>query len=446
MSASHRPLRVAVVGGGPSGLFTADALTCNEHSDVTVDILERLPVPFGLLRYGVAPDHPNIKSAADTLQEVLDRSSVNLLCNVEIGRTVDVDDLRRHYDALVYATGADADNTLAIPGEDLAGSHSATSFVKWYNGHPEAGAFDLAHTRRVAVVGAGNVALDVTRILVKDPGQLAETDIPHDTLNALAASAVTDVHILARRGAECAKFTTKELRELGELSNVDVIVDADQIPPDPDDGWPPVVKRNMKVLRDWAGRETTSAPRRIYFHFSTRPTDIVGTDTVEAVRVEHTVAGSAGDGRHDIPVELVLRAVGYRSRPIAGIPFTQVTSTIPHENHRVIRDGRAQRGEYAVGWAKRGPTGILGTNRADAEDTAAALFADRERLLAARPDDRNGIADLLRERSIRVLDKRGWTEIKSRELEHGARHGRSRVKIRSWNDLVEAANPVPSYH
>lgn len=423
--------RVAVVGGGPAGLYTADALTFASDSAIRVDVLERLPVPFGLLRYGVAPDHLNIKLAADALQEVLDRPNVRLFCNVEIGRDIGVTALRAHYDAVVYATGADADNTLEIDGEELPGSTSATAFVKWYNGHPEADSFDLSATRAVAVVGAGNVALDVTRLLVKSVDELRHTDIDSDTLSRLEASSVTDVHILIRRGAEFAKFTTKELRELGELAGVDVIVDPTQLPPDGLSGLATVAKRNLAVLRKWSDRPATDATKRVHFHFETRPTALLGEAAVRGVRIEH-------DGEvDDLPVDMVLRAVGYRSRPIDGVPFHEDTFTIPHRDHRVVRDGAAKPGEYAVGWAKRGPSGILGTNRSDAEATAAAVLDDRGSLMVhSGPTESSG--DLLVEHGIRFLDNSAWDAITAREKEHGAEDGRARVKIRAWDELVAA--------
>lgn len=430
---TERPLRVAVVGGGPAGLYTADALTFASDVLVHVDVLERLPAPFGLLRYGVAPDHLNIKLAADTLQEVLDRPNVRLFCNVEIGRDVDVDALRAHYDSIVYATGADADNSLSIPGEELRGSSSATAFVKWYNGHPEAQLFDLSATGAVAVVGAGNVALDVTRLLVKDVAELRQTDIDSETLDALAASSVTDVHVLVRRGAEFVKFTTKELREIGELTGVDVMVDPAQLPaPEIDGVLPTAAKRTLAVLRKWAVRQSTGAPKRVHFHFSTRPTEVLGVDEVRAVRIER-------DGvNRELPVQLVLRAVGYRSRPIAGVPFRENTATIPHRDHRVVRDETAQPGEYTVGWVKRGPSGILGTNRSDAEATAAAVFEDRETLLARRTEAVGSPLDLLTERCTGLLDNVAWNSIAAKERELGFAEGRDRVKIRLWQDLVAA--------
>lgn len=391
-----RSLRVAVVGAGPAGIYTADGLTF-EADDVEVDLIERLPSPFGLLRYGVAPDHLTIRSATASLQEVLDRHTVRLFCNVEVGGTVTVQQLRERYDAVVYATGADADRALGILGEDLAGSTSATAIVKWYNGHPEAVPVDLSTTQRAVVVGAGNVALDVTRMLVKDPEAFAEIELHDDVLHAFRASAVTDVHILARRGPEHARFSTKELNELGQLDGIDVIVDPSQLPTELPDKCSPMVRRNLGLLGTWAGSTRTGASRRVHLHFNTSPVAIRGSGAVSSVRVR--VAGGDRGAEADMAADLVVRAVGYRSRPIPGIPFSDDTATIPHDDHRVVRDGQPSVGEYAVGWAKRGPTGILGRSRSDADDTVRSILADRQQLLARRPDP-GGAADLFASRAL----------------------------------------------
>ena len=386
-----RPLRVAVVGAGPAGLYTADGLTF-AADDVQVDLIERLASPFGLLKFGVAPDHLAIRGAASVLQEVLDRPAVRLFCNIEVGTTVSVDTLRQRYDAIVYATGADADRSLDVPGEEMAGSVSATELVKWYTGHPEAGEFDLSSTRSVVVVGAGNVALDVTRMLVKDPQAFEGTDVPEGVLAELRRSAVSDVHILARRGPEDARFSTKELGELGRLDGVELVVDPDELPAELPEGLSPVVRRNLALFEGWAAEKRAGAPRRVHFHFHTSTVAIEGDDVVSAVRAS---CGHVGDTEHTVlSADLVVRAVGYRSRAIPGIPFAMDTHTIPHEDHRVLRGNEPSIGEYAVGWAKRGPTGVLGRSRSDADDTIGSIRADRDRLIARGPDP-GGAADLL---------------------------------------------------
>ncbi len=430
MAAECAQLRIAIVGAGPAGLYTADHLTFGNENRIEVDLFERLPVPFGLLRYGVAPDHPTIKSSAATFQEILDRPTVKLYCNVEIGRDLTVGELRESYDAVVYATGADADRRLGIDGEDLPGSISATEFVKWYNGHPEAVGCDLSQVRTAVVIGAGNVALDVVRILLKNPESLHDTDISTDVMNALAASAVTDVHLVARRGPEHARFTTKELREFSELSGVDVLVDAQQVPEEDPVGTSAVTRRNLDVLRNWAGLGATGASRRLHLHFDTRPSRVLGDATVRAVELDSTASSLS------LTADLVVRAIGYRSRPLPDVPYDESTGTIPHREHRVQRDGSDSPGEYAVGWVKRGPSGILGTNRGDAADTVEAILADE---LPSRPEGSwPAIVDVLAQRGIYVLDKDSWAAIRRAEEELGAASGRERVKITRWDELVAA--------
>src|SRR5215208_4137951 len=273
MSTPVRPLRVAVVGAGPAGLYATDYLTFDEDGSVQVDLVERLPVPFGLLRYGVAPDHLNIKAAGRTLMEVLERPGVRLFANVEIGRDVTAEELRRRYDAVVYALGASDDRRIGIPGEDLPGSISATA---------------------VAVVGVGNVALDVARILLRDPEELSPTDVPQDVLDGLRSSPITDVHLLGRRGPQHAKFTTKELRELGELAGVGVVIDDGQLPAEPPEGATPTALKNLAVLTKWAAREPSTARRRLHLHFGARPVEVLGEDRVNGIRLERTSPEGAG--------------------------------------------------------------------------------------------------------------------------------------------------------
>jgi ferredoxin--NADP+ reductase len=426
---TEAPLRVAVVGAGPAGLYTADALTFDADPPVQVDLLERLPVPFGLLRYGVAPDHLNIKAAGDTLQGVLERDPVQLLCNVAVGRDVSVDELRERYDAVFYAVGASQDRKLGIPGEDLPGSSSATQFVNWYNGHPEQASLEVLDASSVGVVGVGNVAVDVARLLLKDPEELLHTDIPQPVLEVLRKSAVTDVHVIGRRGAEHAKFTPKELKELGELAGVDVVVDPAQVPDEDPEGARPPVKRNLAVLREWAARTPTGAPRRLHLHFGSTPLAVLGEGHVTGLRL------STGD----LPCQLVLRSVGYRSLPLEGVPFDEESGTIPSESSRVVRDGSAVVGEYVVGWVRRGATGILGTNRSDAMDAVASLHEDLPALLARRSGPPMGLEPLLQERGIAHVDLDRWAAILRREAEHGAPHGRERVKIADLAGLLEAA-------
>jgi ferredoxin--NADP+ reductase len=427
------PLRVAVVGAGPAGLYTADALTFEADPPVQVDLLDRLPVPFGLLRYGVAPDHLNIKAAGDTLQEVLEREPVRLYCNVGVGTDIGVTELRQRYDAVVYAIGASQDRRLAIPGEELPGSSSATQFVNWYNGHPEQPLLDVLKAQSVAVIGIGNVAIDVARILLKDPDQLVHTDAPQAVLDVLRTSAVTDVHIVGRRGPADAKFTPKELKELGELDGVDVVISADAVPAEDPPGARPAVRRNLAVLREWAAREPTAARKRLHLHFGATPVAVLGAARVTALRLD------TASGPHDLACQLVLRSIGYRSLPLPDVPFDEESGTIPSEHSRVIRAGRAAPGEYVVGWVRRGATGILGTNRSDAMDAVASLTEDVPALLAARTEAPRGVEQLLHDRGIEHVDLRRWAAIREREATHGEPHGRGRVKLARLAELLDAA-------
>ncbi|QGG41605.1 FAD-dependent oxidoreductase [Aeromicrobium yanjiei] len=437
MASPKQFTRVAIVGAGPAGFFTADHLTYGDGGQIVVDLIERLPTPLGLLRYGVAPDHPNIKAAGATFEEILDRPDVNLLCNVDVGNDVTVEEIRANYDAVVYATGASSDRRLGIPGEDLPGSISATSFVKWYNGHPEGDRFDALEAESVAIIGAGNVALDVARILLKSADDFAITDVPHRVLEVLRGNKVRDVHVFGRRGPQYAKFTTKELRELGELDGVDVVLDPRHLEGIDPDGHTPAVKRNLKVLAGWAERELTGAGRRLHLHFDTRPVEVMGQGAMSGLRVEESIGGETR--QWDLDAQMMLRSVGYRALPFPGVPFDEETATIPSEASRVVRSGAPSMGEYVVGWVKRGPTGILGTNRADAEDAVESLKADIAGGMYDAGGLKPGVAQLLRDRGISCVDRSSWTAIAAHEALHGETHGRGNVKVDTWDELLDAA-------
>jgi len=448
-----RPLRVAVVGAGPAGIYTADHLTAAPRPGedpllphgALVDLLERLPVPFGLLRYGVAPDHANIKATGRALGAVLARPAVRLFGNVEVGRDVTAEELLERYDAVVYALGASQDRALGIPGEELAGSSSATAFVDWYNGHPESEHPDLVSARSVAVVGVGNVAVDVARILVRDPEELSPTDVPQDVLDALRHSRVTDVHLLGRRGPQHARWTTKELRELGELSGVQVVLDDGELPVEDPEGTAAATARNLSVLREWARRAAAPAPRRLHLHFGARPAQVLGEGRVSGLRLERADEEGRGTGEHwDLPVDAVLRAVGYRGTVPDGLPFDDARAVIPTEEHRMVRDGHVVAGVYAVGWIKRGPIGVIGTNRSDAKETVATIVGDASGLLARHRVDPAGVEALLAERGIRAVDVEGWRRVVAAEAQRGRAHGRGEVKISDWQQLLDAAQRTAS--
>ncbi|MBV8541322.1 MAG: FAD-dependent oxidoreductase, partial [Pseudonocardiales bacterium] len=395
-------VRVAVIGSGPSGLYATDELS--KHDAVSVDVVDRLPCPYGLLRYGVAPDHLKMKSLETTLRKILERPRVRFLGGVELGASLSADELRDYYDAVVYATGSPVDRRLSIPGEDLPGSFSATEFVAWYCGHPDAevDAFTL-DARSAVVVGVGNVAVDVARILAKTPQELSVTDMPDHVLKVLGASAISDIHIVGRRGPAQAKFTTKELRELGELADAEVVVDPAELVLD-EAGRELVetdkaVRRNLETLQEWATRSRLGRSRRIHLRFLLAPVAVLGTAAVEAVRCERNEldgsGGVAGTGETvTLAAQLLLRSVGYRGLPLPGVPFDERSGVIPHVAGRVQRDGCAAAGEYVVGWIKRGPSGVIGTNKKDAQETVDAIFADLASSNGARhlPEQPDGAA------------------------------------------------------
>ncbi len=438
----ERPLHVAVIGSGPSGVYAAEALIKQGGVPATVDVYDRLPTPYGLVRYGVAPDHQKIKSVTALFSKVLSDPRVRFLGNVEFGRDVTLADLHRHYDAIVYTVGASADRSLGIPGEDLTGSLSATEFVAWYNGHPDAATRELSlhGVRGVAVVGVGNVAVDVARILLKTVEELKVTDIADHALKVLADSDVTDVYVLGRRGPAQAKFTTKELREFGELHSADVIVHPDEIALTPDEEarvTDNTMKKNVEVLREFSTRALTGKPRRVHLRFLVSPLEITGEDHVQGLTVEHNrldeQQNAVGTGvTEQLDVQMVLRSVGYKGRPLTGVPFDARRGVIPNEMGRVVDEGGAVRvGEYTAGWIKRGPSGVIGTNKADAVDTVNGLIQDAAAgaLPVAPEPGRAAVDALLASRGARVFTFEDWLALDALELAAGQAQGRPRVKV-----------------
>jgi len=439
-------LRVAVIGSGPAGVYAVGALT--ERGDVLVDVIDRLPCPFGLVRYGVAPDHPKIKSISSALRKLIEHPAVRFLGNVEVGAHVTLEELHRHYDAVLFASGAAIDRRLAIPGEDLPGSFSATDFVAWYSGHPDAPVDRfLLDARAVAVIGAGNVALDVARMLAKSADELRTTDVPDHVLRGLDDSRVEDIHVIARRGPVQAKFTTKELREVGELANADVLVDPADLELDDASlarASEPVVRRNLEALREWAQRSPSGRPRRIHLRFRLRPVEVLGERCVTGLRLERTRLDpdgkAVGTGEiRTLDVQMVLRSVGYRGLPIAGMPFDERTGTVPNVAGRVLRAGRPISGEYVAGWIKRGPTGVIGTNKKDARETVTALLADATSSPRAPVRDPDALPQLLAARGVSVVTWQGWCAIELAEAELGRAQGRDRLKIADRRMLLRAA-------
>jgi len=452
------PLRIAIVGSGPAGAYAAEQLLAADGVEATVDVFEKLPTPWGLVRAGVAPDHPKIKAVTRRYEKTAAKEGFRFFGNVEVGRDVSVDELREHYHAIVYAFGAAGDRRLGIPGEDLAGSHSATEFVGWYNGHPEFcdHDFDLTATTAV-VVGNGNVALDVARMLALPRDTLATTDVADHALESLAGSSIEEVVVLGRRGPAQAAFTTPELIELSELAAADVIVDPGEVELDPASARmveeaDAATKKKIEVLAGYAANEPHGHERRIVLRFFCSPLEIIGSERVEGVRIGRTelVEGDEGslravvtEAEETIPAQLVFRSVGYRGLPLDGVPFDERSSTIPNERGRVLdAPGGAQRpGEYVSGWIKRGPSGIIGTNKRDSQETVDALLEDAAagRLPSPAVDDPDAIEALLAERAPDHVRYEHWQAIDAAEQAAGEPHGRPRVKLTRHEHLLDAA-------
>lgn len=438
---------MAIVGSGPAGVYAAAALA--RHGEVAVDVLDRLPAPYGLVRYGVAPDHEDIKSISATLRKVLEEPAVRFLGNIDVGREVTFEELHRYYDAVIVAAGAAVDRRLGIPGEDLPGSFSATDFVAWYSGHPDAPIDHFTLTARsVAVIGVGNVAIDVTRILAKSAEDLRGTDLPDHVLQVLEASVVEDIHLIGRRGPVQAKFTTRELRELGELADADVLVDPGELELDAASHErlekEAVPRRNLKVLQDWAERQPAGRRRRVHVRFLLRPVQVLGDDRVGGLLLERTRLDGTGNATgtgamSTVEAQMVLRSVGYRGLPLPGLPFDEAAGVIPNAGGRVLRAGVVVPGEYVAGWIKRGPTGVIGTNKRDATETVAALLADAPSLPPAPVRDPDALPQLLAQRAVNVVTWQGWGAIERAEEELGRLQGRERVKIAERAALLRAA-------
>ncbi len=447
------PLRVAIVGAGPAGIYAADILS-KAGVDVSIDLFERLPAPFGLVRYGVAPDHPRIKQIIVALHKILERGDIRLLANVDYGTDITLAELRRYYDAVIFSTGAIRDAALPIPGIDLEGSYGAADFVSWYDGHPDVPRTWPLEAREVAVLGAGNVALDVARILAKHADDLLPTDVPGNVYEILKRSPVTDVHVFARRGPAQVKFSPLELRELGHVPDVDVLVYPEDF--DFDEGSMSAIhssnqtKQVVKTLTDWTLKEPEdcTASRRIHLHFLHRPAEVLGEDGhVVGLRTERTVL--TGDGSvtgtgefHDWPVQAVYRAVGYFGSPLPDLPFDQTAGVITNREGRVIDPGGEHlAGVYTTGWIKRGPVGLIGHTKSDASETIKHLVedvtdADGGVVLTAPERDPGAVVDALRARGVRPVEWSAWELLDAHERSLGAVHGRERIKVVPREEMV----------
>lgn len=442
------PLRVAIVGSGPSGFYAAEALLKSGRT-VTVDMIERLPVPFGLVRSGVAPDHPKLKMAALAFEMTAALPGFRFFGNVRVGKDVTIDELRRTHHAIVLACGAESDRQLGVPGEDLAGSHTATEFVGWYNGHPDYRdrRFDLSR-EVVAIIGQGNVAIDVTRILAKSVDELRQTDIAAHALEALAESRVREIHLIGRRGPAQAKFTNKELKELGELADANVHVAAQDLELNPESMEELATKSNfipatnVEFFRTWAARAPAPGKRKtIHFHFLASPIRLEGAERVEKLVLgRNTLSGPAFEQNaeptgeaYSLPAELLFRSIGYRGRALDGVPFEPKRGVFPNEAGRITGTS----GLYATGWIKRGPSGIIGTNRACGVETVDTLLGDLPTLSKEARSGGDGLAALLDGRRIPVVDYAAWKRIDAEEIRRGQPQGKPREKFTRTGEMLD---------
>jgi ferredoxin--NADP+ reductase len=459
------PTRIAVIGSGPAGFYAAGHLLKGPDSEFEVDMFERLPTPWGLVRSGVAPDHPKIKSVTRIYEKTAAHPRFRYFGNVTFGLHVSREELLRHYHAIVYATGSPSDRPLGIPGEDLPGSHAATEFVGWYNGHPDHTDLevDLLSAERAVVIGNGNVAIDVARMLVLAPQELAPTDTADHALEVLGESRVKEVVVVGRRGPAQAAFTNPELLELGELADADVIVDEAELERglavhDEQAEQDATARRNVEILRTYAQREPAGHPKRIVLRFLLSPTALVAGENghlsaVELVRNE-LVPGASGlraqatGEQETIEAGLVFRAIGYRGIPLPRVPFDDRSGVIPNDGGRVTdaESGDTLAGEYVVGWIKRGPSGVIGTNKKDAQETVDAILTDLAAMngdAAARhsPEqpDAEAVEALLRERQPELVTYQGWEAIDRHERALGEAAGRPRVKVTSIEEMLRLA-------
>ncbi|WIY04389.1 FAD-dependent oxidoreductase [Amycolatopsis mongoliensis] len=437
------------MGAGPAGVYAADILDKSD-ADVTIDLFERMPAPFGLIRYGVTPDHPRIKGIVTALHKVLDKPNIRLLGNIDYGTDIKLDELREFYDAVIFSTGASADRELDIPGIDLDGSHGAADFVSWYDGHPDVPRTWPLTASSVAVLGVGNVALDVARILAKTADELLTTDIPDNVYQGLKASPVTDVHVFGRRGPAQAKFTPLELRELDHSPNVEVIVSPEDI--EFDDGSIAALRASkqidmvVKTLQEWAIRDPGTRQRRLHLHFFHSPAEIVGEDgRVTGLRTERTELTGDGNVRgtgefHDWDVQAVYRAVGYLSSHLPELPFDHVAGVVPNQAGRVLDlDENQLPGVYVTGWIKRGPVGLIGHTKGDAAETIASLLSDADTLTAPKDASPDAILDFLAARGIPFTTWEGWGKLDAHEKSLGLAAGRERIKVVEREEMTRVS-------
>ncbi|MFD7321222.1 FAD-dependent oxidoreductase [Streptomyces sp. NPDC059875] len=450
-----RPLRVAIVGAGPAGIYAADALLKSEAAaepGVSIDIFERMPAPFGLIRYGVAPDHPRIKGIITALHQVLDKPQVRLFGNVDYGTDVHLDDLRAFYDAVVFSTGAMADRELKIPGVELDGSFGAADFASWYDGHPDVPRTWELEAEKVAVLGVGNVALDIARILAKTADELLPTEIPPNVYDGLKANKAFEIHVFGRRGPAQAKFSPMELRELDHSPNIEVIVNPEDI--DYDEGSIAERRKNKqtdmvaKTLENWAIRDVGDRPHKLFLHFFESPVEILGEDgKVVGLRTERTELDGTGNVKGtgqttDWDVQAVYRAVGYLSDELPKLPWDTASGTVPDAGGRVIEEGGEHLAStYVTGWIRRGPVGLIGHTKGDANETVANLLDDfaNGRLLTPESPETDAVVAFLEGKGLTYTTWEGWYALDAAEKALGEPQGRERVKIVEREDMLRAS-------
>ena len=444
--------RIAIVGAGPAGIYAADLLIKSEKRDfeVSIDLFDLLPAPYGLVRYGVAPDHPRIKGIIRALYEVLDRGDIRFFGNVEYGKDITLDDLKQHYNAVIFATGAIRDADLNIPGIDLDGSYGAADFVNWYDAHPDFPREWPLNAKEIAVIGNGNVALDVARILIKRPEDLLSTDIPAHIYEGLKNSPVTDVHVFGRRGPAQVKFTPLELREATHIEGVDCIVYDEDF--QYDEGSQEAIDTNnqtrvmvntLEQLK--AEPQNTGVSRRLHLHFMSAPVEVIGEDgKVTGLKIERTKldgrGGAVGTGEfREFPVQAVYRAVGYFGSELSEIPFDSKYGVIPNDGGRVLDGNQAIPGVYATGWIKRGPVGLIGHTKSDALETIGNLIDDRQTWWQPAAPDEASVTSLLESRGVQYIGWPEWLMIDAREKALGEAEGRERIKLVEREDFLDAA-------
>ncbi len=449
-----RPLRVAIIGSGPGGFYAADALF-NSGMNVKVAMFDRLPAPFGLVRYGVAPDHPKIKNVIKVYEKVAEKNGFSFLGNITIGKDLSVDELRTFYDAVIFACGSQTEKHMGIPGEDDPASHSATEFVAWYNGHPDfrTRAFDLSGESAV-IIGLGNVAMDVARILSKSVDELKNTDIAQHALEVLSTSKIKEIHLVGRRGPVQAAFTPAELKEFGELNDCHPVVRPQDLEINAqsrvelDNPNRPAVKKNFELLTEYAAHGSSSQKqKRCYFHFLKSPVEFVCRDSLKKLILERTAlkgepgAQSAENTgiKEELKCDILFRSVGYRGVPIPGVPFDEKKGIFPNANGRIINDGKTVGGLYAAGWIKRGPSGVIGTNKADSAETVKNLLADMPQLKACEVPESKAVRALIEERKIQVIDFNSWKKIDAAEISRGQKSGKLREKFVTIEEMLQAA-------